>query len=65
MGLLDTSKVGELRVLAERMRRRACEMTLPHYIAMMRHAAEELDSEAAMLEADQIPKLGRRLDITV
>ena len=65
MGRLDTSKAGELRVMAERMRRRAREMTLPNYVAMMKHAAEELDAEAAMLEAEQWPKPGHRLDITI
>jgi hypothetical protein len=65
MGRLDTSKAGDLRVLAERMRRRAHEMTLPNYIAMMRHAAEELDAEAAMLEEDRVPRPGHRLDIIV
>lgn len=65
MGRLDTSKAGELRVLAERMRRRAREMTLPHYVAMMRHAAEELDAEAAVLETAHLPAPGHRLDITV
>ncbi|HWD26930.1 MAG TPA: hypothetical protein VG387_07180 [Rhizomicrobium sp.] len=52
-------------MLAERMRRRAREMTLPNYVAMMQHAAEELDAEAAVLEAQQWPKPGHRLDITV
>lgn len=65
MGRLDTSKAGELRVLAERMRRRAHDMTLPNYIDMMQHAAEELDAEAAMLETEIMPVLGHRLDITV
>ena len=65
MGRLDTSKAGELRVIAERMRRRAREMTLPNYIEMMQHAAEELDAEAASLEAQQWPTPGHRLDITV
>jgi hypothetical protein len=65
MAWLDTSKAGELRVLAERMRRRAREMTLPNYVAMMQHAAEELDAEATMLENDKMPRPGHRLDISV
>jgi hypothetical protein len=65
MGRLDTSKAGELRVLAERMRCRAHDMTLPNYVEMMQHAAEELDAEAAMLEAVPWPTPGHRLDITV
>ncbi len=65
MGRLDTSKAGELRALAERMRRRAREMTLPAYVAMMRRAAQELDAEAAMLETGHLARLGHRLDITV
>ncbi len=50
MGRLDTSKPGELRLTAERLRRRAREMTLPEYAEKMERAAAELDAEALALE---------------
>jgi hypothetical protein len=67
MGQHDTSRSGELRVLAERLRRRAREMSLPHYIEMMEHAARELDAEARSLEEDETrpTRLGCRRDISI
>lgn len=67
MGRLDTSRAGELRVLAEKLRRRANEMTLLNYIHMMERAADALDREAHQLEieAQEIPKPGRHLDIRI
>jgi len=66
MGRHDTSKAGELRVLAEKLRRRAREMKLPNYIEMMERAARELDDEALSLEREQqAPRPGRRLNIIV
>jgi hypothetical protein len=65
MGRLDTSKSGELRMMAEKLRRRAVEMDLPNYIDMMLRAAEELDAEAAELEHTPELRLGHRLDITI
>ena len=63
---MDTSKAGELRALAQKMRRRAGEMTLDSYRRMMRRAADELDAEARNLETQSRPsQLGRRLDITI
>jgi len=58
MGRLDTSRVGQLRLLAERLRRRALDMTLPNYIELMERAATELDCEAQQLEAGD-PDMGR------
>ena len=65
MGRLDTSKAGELRVLAEKFRRRASAMTLPNYIALMEHAAEDLEIEAQMLDEEETVPLGRHLDIRI
>jgi hypothetical protein len=65
MGRLDTSKPGELRALAEELRRRAREMTLPNYIAMMRRAADELDAEAREIDGDRRKRPGEQLDITI
>ena len=69
MGRLDTSRSGELRVLAEKLRRRARDMTLLKYIQMMEHAAAELDAEAAALEneaeLDGESRPGRHLNIIV
>ena len=67
MGRLDTSRAGELRVLAEKLRRRARDMTMLSYIDMMERAAGELDAEAMMLEEDaQIrPRPGRHLNIII
>lgn len=65
MGRLDTSKAAELRVLAEKLRRRAGEMTAASYVEMMRHAADDLDAEAMMLDADVPVPPGRHLNIVV
>ncbi len=67
MGRHDTSRAGELRVLAEKLRRRAREMKLPNYIEMMERAARDLDDEARSLEeaSQQRPTLGRHLNIIV
>ncbi|MEJ0026676.1 MAG: hypothetical protein WDN01_11665 [Rhizomicrobium sp.] len=67
MGRHDTSKAGEIRLLAERLRRRAREMKLPNYVEMMERAAQDLDAEARSLEeaGQQRPRLGRHLDIIV
>ena len=65
MGRLDTSKVGELRVLAEKFRRRARDMTLLSYVKLMKQAAFDLDVEAALLDEEQPAPLGRHLDISV
>lgn len=65
MGRHDTSRAGELRLLAERFRRRAREMTMLGYIEMMQRAARELDAEANSLEEEPVVRPGRRLDITI
>ena len=53
-------------MLAEKLRRRARDMTLPHYIEMMERAARELDDEAQSLERENDrPMPGRRLNIVV
>ena len=66
MGRLDTSKSGELRVMAEKLRRSAAQMTLPSYVDLMRKAASELDAEAFALEMEpQTLRPGRHLDISV
>lgn len=65
MGRLDTSKAAELRVLAEKFRRRAKEMTLLNYVNLMRKAASDLDAEARALEQDTPIKPGRHLDIRI
>jgi len=65
MGRLDTSKAGELRMLAEKFRRRAKEMTLLNYVNLMRKAASDLDAEARALERDIPAKPGRHLDIRI
>jgi hypothetical protein len=65
MGRLDTSKAGELRVIAEKLRRRAAEMTLPNYVDLMRRAADDLDAEAHMLERPEPPQPGRHLNIII
>ena len=67
MGRHDTSRAGELRVLAERLRRRAREMTIVSYVALMERAARELDEEAMMLEDEtqSRPRTGRHLNIIV
>ena len=61
----DTSRAGELRGLAERLRRHAQEMTLPNYIDMMQRAAAELEAEAADMEASRRKRPGGHLDIVV
>jgi hypothetical protein len=68
MGRLDKSRAGELRVLAEKLRRQAREMSLPAYIDMMERAAAELDEEASILDSERHPhnlRPGRRYDIVV
>jgi len=66
MGRLDTSKAGELRMLAEKLRRSADEMTLAGYIDKMRRTAEELDAEADTLDEERIIVVpGQVLDIRV
>lgn len=65
MGRLDTSKAAELRLLAEKFRRRAHEMTLPSYVQLMEQAAHDLDAEAAMLDEDEPVRPGRHLDIRI
>ncbi len=66
MGRHDTSKAGELRVLAERLRRRAREMTMAHYIDMMERAAGELDAEAREIEESaRSSRPGQRLNIVI
>ena len=53
-------------MLAEKLRRRAREMTMAHYIDLMERAAGELDAEALELESERAPqRTGRRLDIIV
>ncbi len=65
MGRLDTPKAGELRMLAEKFRRRARDMSLSSYIGLMRKAAEDLDAEARSLERQEPIAPGRHLDIRV
>jgi hypothetical protein len=65
MGRLDTSKAGELRVLAEKFRRRANDMSLPSYVEMMRKAADDLEQEAGAIEQETPIPLGRHLDIRI
>jgi hypothetical protein len=65
MGRLDTSKAGELRMLAEKFRRRAKDMSLMSYVTMMRQAAEDLDAEARSLERQEPIEPGRHLDIRI
>lgn len=69
MARLDTSRAGELRVLAEKLRRHASEMTLIRYIDMMERAAGELDREAGELEAaailSQRATAGRHVNILI
>ncbi len=65
MGRLDTSKAGELRVLAEKFRRRANDMSLPNYVEMMRKAADDLEEEADALDQEKPIPLGRHLDIRI
>lgn len=65
MGRLDTSKAGELRVLAEKLRRSAGAMTLVSYIEMMCRAADDLEMEAEMLEEHEPVRPGRHLDIRI
>ena len=65
MGRLDTSKAGELRMLAEKFRRRAQDMSLMSYVILMRKAAEDLDDEAFALEREEPIEPGRHLDIRV
>ena len=65
MGRLDTSKAGELRMLAEKFRRRARDMTLLNYMKLMQQAAIDLDAEAAMLEEERTVTPGRHLDISI
>ena len=65
MGRLDSSKAAELRVLAERFRRRAREMTLVSYVQLMGKAADDLDAEAAALERREPIPPGSRLDIRI
>jgi hypothetical protein len=62
---LDTSKAGQLRVLAEQFRRRAAEMTLLNYIKLMHHTADDLDAEASAIEHSEPIRLGSRLDIRI
>ncbi len=66
MARLDTSRAGELRVLAEKLRRHARDMTLHKYVEMMEHAAAELEAEAGALEQTlPAPPPGRRLNIII
>ena len=65
MARLDTSKAAELRMLAEKFRRRANDMTLLSYVKLMRQAAVDLDAEAALLDEEQPMPLGRHLDIRI
>ncbi len=65
MGRLDTSKAAELRLLAEKFRRRAHEMTLVSYVKLMEQTAADLDAEAMMLDEDAPAQPGRRLDIRI
>ena len=65
MGRLDTSKAAALRMLAEKFRRRARDMTLLGYVKLMQQAAIDLDVEAALLEEDHPIPPGRHLDISV
>ena len=65
MGRLDTSKAAELRVLAEKFRRRARDMTLLSYVKLMKQAAFDLEAEATLLEEERQTPPGRHLDISV
>ena len=65
MGRLDTSKAGALRMLAEKFRRRAKDMSLMSYVTLMRKAAEDLESEAGALERHEPVEPGRHLDIRI
>jgi hypothetical protein len=65
MARLDTSRTGELRGLANKLRRHAQDMTLPSYIDMMQRAAAELDAEADEMEASRRKRPGGHLDIVV
>jgi|GEM_PF-6136853 len=65
MGRVDVSKAAELRLLAEKLRRHAREMTIGSYIEMMECAARELEAEARELELDHQPKPGQRLNLIV
>jgi hypothetical protein len=65
MGRFDTSRAGELRILAEKLRRQAAEMNLPDYIAQMRRAADLIDAEAEKIDHDEMPALGSHLDIHI
>ncbi|MEI9888485.1 MAG: hypothetical protein WDN08_18690 [Rhizomicrobium sp.] len=65
MARLDTSRAAELRILAEKFRRRAHEMTLPSYVQLMERTAADLDAEAALLDEDEQARPGRRLDIRI
>ncbi len=65
MGRLDTSRAAELRMLAEKFRRRAHEMTLLNYVRLMERAAADLDAEAALLDKAQPIEPRRHLNISV
>jgi hypothetical protein len=65
MGRLDTSKAGELRMLAEKFRRRAKDMSLMGYVTLMRKAADDLEAEAGSLERQEPVEPGRHLDIRI
>ena len=66
MGRLDTSKAGELRMLAEKLRRSADEMSLASYVEKMRRTAADLDAEADTLDEERIIIVpGQLLNITV
>ena len=65
MGRLDTLKAAELRMLAEKFRRRTRDMTLLSYVKLMQRAAIDLDAEAALLDEGRPIQPGRHLDISV
>ena len=65
MGRLDKSKTAELRMLAEKFRSRARDMTLLSYVRLMQQAAVDLDAEAMLLEEERQTPPGRHLDIRV
>jgi hypothetical protein len=67
MGSLASWKEAELRHLAEQFRRCATETRLPNYIALLNHAADQLEVQADLfsISEDDDPVPPHHLDIHI